>query len=57
MRVQTDKPVIHPALGRTPEEREAALRDLLAMAGKGYRSEGRKMARDEMHERGPAPSD
>ena len=45
-------PVIYPALGRTPEERQSALERLLSFNIDGrYSSEGRTMTRDEMHER------
>lgn len=40
-----------PKLVRTEESRKAALEALLAQAGKGWRSDGRKMTRDEMNER------
>lgn len=43
--------LVYPPLGRTPEERAAALQALLDGARQGYRSEGRTMSRDEMHER------
>ena len=46
-----DAPVIYPALGRTQEERMAALERFLAFGRMGYGSEGRTMTRDEMHER------
>lgn len=42
---------LHPALAQSDEERQAALQALLAMAGQGWRSEGRVMTRDEMYER------
>lgn len=46
-----DLPKIYPALAKTPEEREAAIRSLLSFAGRGYRSEGPRMTRDEMNQR------
>jgi hypothetical protein len=36
---------------RTEAERRAAIEAILASAGKGWVSDGRKMTRDEMHER------
>ena len=43
--------LISPPLGRTKEERDAALAALLDAWRLGYSSEGRTMSRDEMHER------
>jgi hypothetical protein len=43
--------LIFAPLGRTAEEREAALAALLDAGRQGYRSDGRAMSRDEMHER------
>jgi hypothetical protein len=43
--------LIFAPLGRTAEEREAALAALLDGGRQGYSSEGRTMSRDEMHER------
>jgi hypothetical protein len=43
--------LIFAPLGRTPEEREAALAALLDGGRQGYSSDGRTMTRDEMHER------
>jgi hypothetical protein len=43
--------LIFAPLGRTVEEREAALAALLDGGRQGYSSEGRSMTRDEMHER------
>ncbi len=38
-------------LVRTDESRQAALEAFLALVGQGWKSEGRAMTRDEMHER------
>jgi hypothetical protein len=43
--------VIYPPLGRTEEEREAALQRFLSFCREGHSSDGRTMTRDEMHER------
>ena len=43
--------VIFPALGKTEDERRSALDALFAMAGQGWRSEGERLDRAEMHER------
>ena len=43
--------LIFAPLGKTVEEREAALAALLDGARQGYSSDGRAMTRDEMHER------
>jgi len=43
--------VIYPPLGRTEEERSAALERFLASGRLGHDSGGRTMTRDEMHER------
>ncbi|HEY1753500.1 MAG TPA: hypothetical protein VGG29_19740 [Caulobacteraceae bacterium] len=43
--------LIFAPIGRTAEEREAALAALLDGGREGYSSEGRTMTRDEMHER------
>jgi hypothetical protein len=43
--------VVYPALGKTEEEREAALQRLFAAAEHAQSSDGVKMTRDEMHER------
>jgi len=43
--------LIFAPLGRTAEEREAALAALLDGGRQGYSSDGRAMSRDEMHER------
>jgi hypothetical protein len=43
--------LIFPPLGKTQEERDAALAALLDAWRQGYSSEGRTMTRDEMHER------
>jgi|TARA_R110002051_G_C8616291_1_gene482629 hypothetical protein len=43
--------VILPALGRTDEERRAALDALLALAGQGWRSDGDGFDRSDLHER------
>jgi hypothetical protein len=43
--------VLFPALGRTAEERQAALEALLAMQGQGWRSDGSGFDRDEAHDR------
>ena len=43
--------LIFPPLGKTQEERDAALAALLDGWRQGYSSEGRTMTRDEMHER------
>lgn len=48
---RTRAAVIFPALGKTEEERQAALDALLGMVGQGWRSDGARMTRDEMHER------
>ena len=40
-----------PPLAKTEEERYAALQALLDAGRQGWRSEGRRMTRDEMHER------
>jgi len=42
--------VIYPPLGRTEEERSAALKRFLASGRLGHGSEGRTITRDEMHE-------
>lgn len=52
----TEPPVTVPAnlfraLARTEAERRAAIDALLSAAGQGWRSDGEKMTRDEMHER------
>jgi hypothetical protein len=44
-------PLIYPASAGADCDREAALRRFLSLGGQGYRSEGRTMTRDEMHER------
>jgi hypothetical protein len=44
-------PVIYPALGKTPEERKAALEALIGLADEGYRSNGLVITRDDMHDR------
>lgn len=49
--IAENRPVVYPALARTPEEREAAIRGLLGVVGKGYRSDGSGWTRDEMQER------
>ena len=43
--------LVFAPLGRTPEEREAALAALLDGGRQGYSSDGRNLTRDEMHER------
>jgi hypothetical protein len=43
--------LIFPPLGKTQEERDAALAALLDGWRQGYSSEGRTMTRDEMHDR------
>lgn len=43
--------VLFPALGRTTDERQAALEALLAMQGQGWRSDGSGFDRDEAHDR------
>jgi hypothetical protein len=43
--------LIFPPLGKTQEERDAALAALLDGWRQGYSSEGRTMTREEMHER------
>ena len=45
------KGLIYPASAGSDHDREAALRRFLSLAGQGYRSEGRTITRDEMHER------
>lgn len=40
-----------PRLERTDDSRRAALEAFLALAGQGWRSQGRTLTRDEMHER------
>lgn len=49
----TSAPVLSNAgaIVRTPESRAAALAALQAVPGRGWRSEGRTMTRDEMNER------
>jgi hypothetical protein len=44
-------PLLFPPLGKTKEERRAALERLLNGWRQGYSSEDRTMTRDEMHER------
>src|SRR5579859_5782418 len=44
--------VVFPPLSRTEEERRAALQALLDAGRQGWRSDGRRLSRDEMHERG-----
>jgi hypothetical protein len=44
--------VVFPPLSRTEEERRIALQALLDAGRQGWRSEGPRMTRDEMHERG-----
>jgi hypothetical protein len=46
-----EKPLISPPMAKTEEERQAALQALLDAWKQGYRSEGPRMTRDEMHER------
>lgn len=48
--IADDRSLIHPALARTSEEREAAIQGLLGVIGKGYRSDGSGWTRDEMHD-------
>lgn len=43
---------VFPPLARTEEERREALRALLDAGKQGWRSDGPRMTRDEMHERG-----
>jgi hypothetical protein len=43
--------LIFAPMGRTADERAAALAALLDLGNAGYSSEGRTMTRDEMHER------
>lgn len=43
--------LIYAPLGRTPEEREAALAALMDGGRQGYSSDGRDLTREEMHER------
>jgi hypothetical protein len=49
--VAARQPSLFAALARSEAEREAALQALLGLAGQGWRSEGRSVSRDEMHER------
>jgi hypothetical protein len=44
-------PLIYPAMAKTPEEREAAFQELMNAWREGWKSDGTKMTRDEMHER------
>jgi hypothetical protein len=50
-RAAARQPSLFAALARSEPEREAALQALLGLAGQGWRSEGRSVSRDEMHER------
>jgi hypothetical protein len=43
--------IVFPPLAQTEEERHAALQALLEAGRQGWRSKGRRMTRDEMHER------
>ena len=43
--------VIYPAGAKTEAERVAALERFLSLGGRGHKSDGVKMTRDEMHER------
>lgn len=45
------KPVIFPALARTPEEREAAIDRMFALSGQGFMSDGTPWTRDDANER------
>lgn len=49
--IADDKPVIYPALARTPEEREAAIDRMLALSGQGFMSDGTPWTRDDANER------
>ncbi len=44
-------PLIYPALGKTKEERRAALEALISTGLKGYSSNGMIISRDDMHDR------
>jgi hypothetical protein len=44
-------PVIYPPMAKSEEEREAAFQELMNAWREGWRSDGTKMTRDEMHER------
>jgi hypothetical protein len=44
-------PLIFPAMAKTEAEREAAFNELMNAWRLGWRSDGTKMTRDEMHER------
>ena len=47
-----ERAMVFPPMARTEEERRAALQALLDAGRQGWRSDGRRMTRDEMHERG-----
>ncbi len=49
--VDDDRPVIYPARGKTPEEREAAIDRMLALSGQGFMSDGTPWTRDDANER------
>ncbi|WP_282008897.1 hypothetical protein [Brevundimonas aveniformis] len=49
--VVSDQGIGARSLERTTESRLAAIEAFLGLAGQGWRSEGRTMTRDEMHER------
>lgn len=49
--VADDKPVIYPALARTPEERQAAIDRMHALSGQGFMSDGTPWTRDDANER------
>ena len=49
--VDDDRPVIYPAGGKTPGDREAAIKRMFAFSGQGFMSDGTPWTRDEMNER------
>lgn len=48
---QSESSTASSDLERTPESRLAAIEAFLGLSGQGWRSEGRTISRDEMHER------
>ena len=50
-RAAPEKSLISPPMAKTEAEREAAFNELMNAWWQGWRSDGTKMTRDEMHER------
>jgi hypothetical protein len=50
-RATSANPLISPPMAKTEEEREEAFQQLMNAWREGWRSDGTKMTRDEMHER------